>query len=157
MKSLIINFYSGSRFVWLNVSHFTNLPLRFPVKGKGRISSFWEDFYCVIKVSAGATGKLQGHGACSWKTALAASAVSLTHPQNKSSPIKFVWPDQPHRYLIPRLSLKVVYLWRHVSSTAPPFILWWWNLETLFSPLNRSSPFIGELRCQAIQMEHALI
>jgi hypothetical protein len=54
-------------------------------------------------------------------------------------------------------SLKVVYLWRHVSSTAPPFILWWWNLETLFAPLNRSSPFIGELRCQAIQMEHALI
>jgi hypothetical protein len=39
-------------------------------------------------------------------------------------------------YLIPRLSLKVVYLWRHVSSTAPPFILWWWNLETLFAPLN---------------------
>jgi hypothetical protein len=39
-----------------------------------------------------------------------------------------------HRYLIPRLSLKVVYLWRHVSSTAPPFILWWWNLETLFAP-----------------------
>jgi hypothetical protein len=39
-----------------------------------------------------------------------------------------------HRYLIPRLSLKVVYLWRHVSSTAPPFILWWWNLETLFTP-----------------------
>jgi hypothetical protein len=52
-----------------------------------------------------------------------------------------------HRYLMIRLSLKVVYLWRHASSTAPPFILWWWN---------RSSPFIGELRCQAIQMEHAL-
>jgi hypothetical protein len=33
----------------------------------------------------------------------------------------------------------------------------WWNLETLFAPLNRSSPFIGQLRCQAIQMEHALI
>jgi hypothetical protein len=62
-----------------------------------------------------------------------------------------------HRYLIPRLRLKVVYLWRHVSSTAPPFILWWWNLEILFAPLNRSSPFIGELRCKAIQMEHALI
>jgi hypothetical protein len=56
-----------------------------------------------------------------------------------------------------RLSLKVVYLWRHVSSTAPPIILWWWNLEILFAPLNRSSPFIGELRCQAVQMEHALI
>jgi hypothetical protein len=40
-----------------------------------------------------------------------------------------------HRYLIPRLSLKVVNLCRHVSSTAPPFILWWWNLETLFAPL----------------------
>jgi hypothetical protein len=56
-----------------------------------------------------------------------------------------------------RLSLKVVYLWHHVSSTAPPFILWWWNLEIVFAPLNRSYPFIGELRCQAIQMEHALI
>jgi hypothetical protein len=53
-----------------------------------------------------------------------------------------------------RLSLKVVYLWRHVSSTAPPFILWWSNLKILFGPLHRSSPFIGELRCQAIQMEH---
>jgi hypothetical protein len=55
------------------------------------------------------------------------------------------------------LSLKVVYLSRHVSSTAPPFILWWSNLETLFALLNRSSPFIGELRCQAIQLEHAPI
>jgi hypothetical protein len=42
------------------------------------------------------------------------------------------------------LSLKVVYLWRHVSSTAPPFILWWSNLEILFGPLHRRSPFIGE-------------
>jgi hypothetical protein len=39
-----------------------------------------------------------------------------------------------HRYLMTRLSLKVVYLWRHVSSTAPPFILWWLNLEILFAP-----------------------
>jgi hypothetical protein len=53
-----------------------------------------------------------------------------------------------------RLSLQVVYLWCHVSSTAPPFILWWPNLEILFGPLHCSSPFIGELRCQAIQMEH---
>jgi hypothetical protein len=45
-----------------------------------------------------------------------------------------------HRYLIPRLSLKAVYLWRHVSSTAPQFILWWWNLEILFAPLNRALP-----------------
>jgi hypothetical protein len=59
-----------------------------------------------------------------------------------------------HRYLINRLSLQVVYLWRHVSSTASPFILWWSNLEILVGPLHRSSPFIGELRCQAIQMEH---
>jgi hypothetical protein len=59
-----------------------------------------------------------------------------------------------HRYLMTRLSFQVVYLSRHVSSTAPPFILWWWNLEILFAPLNRSSPFIGELRCQAVQMEH---
>jgi hypothetical protein len=68
--------------------------------------------------------------------------------------LKTVRVHRYHRYLIRRLSLKVVYLWRHVPSTAPPFILWWWNLETLFAPLNRSSPFIGELRCQAIQMEH---
>jgi hypothetical protein len=63
-------------------------------------------------------------------------------------------PLPNHRYLISRLSLQVVYLWRHVSSTAPPFILWWSNLEILFGPLHRSSLFIGELRCQAIQMEH---
>jgi hypothetical protein len=59
-----------------------------------------------------------------------------------------------HRYLISRLSLQVVYLWHHVSSTAPLVILWWSNLEILFGPLHHSSPFIGELRCQAIQMEH---
>jgi hypothetical protein len=46
----------------------------------------------------------------------------------------FSSPYCHHRYLITRLSLKVVYLWRHVSSTAPPFILWWWYLETLFAP-----------------------
>jgi hypothetical protein len=50
-----------------------------------------------------------------------------------------------------RLSLQVFYLLRHVSSTAPPFMLWWWNLEILLGPLHRSSPLIGELRCQAIQ------
>jgi hypothetical protein len=71
--------------------------------------------------------------------------------------LKYTGTTPYHRYLMTRLSLKVVYLWRHVSSTAPPFILWWWNLKILFAPLNRSSPFIGELRCQAIQMEHALI
>jgi hypothetical protein len=49
-----------------------------------------------------------------------------------------------HRYLMTRLSLQVVYLWRHVSSTAPPFILWWWNLEILLGPLHRSSP-LGEI------------
>jgi hypothetical protein len=47
-----------------------------------------------------------------------------------------------------RLSLQVVYLWGHVSSTAPPFILWWSNLEILFGPLPRSSPCIGGLRCR---------
>jgi hypothetical protein len=30
-----------------------------------------------------------------------------------------------HRYLIHRLSLKVGYLWRHVSSTAPPFTVYY--------------------------------
>jgi hypothetical protein len=33
-------------------------------------------------------------------------------------------------------------------------MLWWSNLEILFAPLHRSSPFIGGLRCQAIQTEH---
>jgi hypothetical protein len=46
--------------------------------------------------------------------------------------------------LMTRLSLKAVYQWRHVWSTTPPFILWWWNLKILFAPLNRSSPFIRE-------------
>jgi hypothetical protein len=32
--------------------------------------------------------------------------------------------------------------------------VWWSNLEILFSPLHHSSPFIGGLRCQAIQTEH---
>jgi hypothetical protein len=55
--------------------------------------------------------------------------------------------------------------WAYKSSTcdvmycrhsAPPFILWWSNLEILFAPPPaRSSPFIGKgMRCQAIQMEH---
>jgi hypothetical protein len=61
-----------------------------------------------------------------------------------------------HRYLMSRLSLQVFYLWRHVSATAPPFILWWSNLEILFALLHRNSPFIGGLRCQAIQTEHGL-
>jgi hypothetical protein len=59
-----------------------------------------------------------------------------------------------HRYLMIRLSLQVFYLWRHVLSTALPFILWWSNLEILFALLHRSSPMKGELRCQAIQTEH---
>jgi hypothetical protein len=62
-----------------------------------------------------------------------------------------------HRYLMSRLSLQVFYLWRHVLLTAPPFILWWSNLKILFAPLHRNSPFIGGLRCQAIQMEHGPI
>jgi hypothetical protein len=52
-----------------------------------------------------------------------------------------------HRYLMTRLSFQVFYLWRHVSSTAPPLILWWPNLEILFGP---SPP----LHCQVIQTEH---
>jgi hypothetical protein len=59
-----------------------------------------------------------------------------------------------HRYLMSRLSLQVFDLWCHVLSIAPPFILWWTNFEILFGPLHRSSPFIGELRWPAIQMEH---
>jgi hypothetical protein len=48
--------------------------------------------------------------------------------------------DSTHRYLMTRLSLQIVYLWRHVSSTAPPLILWWSNLEILFGRLHHSSP-----------------
>jgi hypothetical protein len=59
-----------------------------------------------------------------------------------------------HRYLMSRLSVQVFYLWLHVLSTAPPFILWWSILEILFAPLHRSFPFIGGLRCQEIQTEH---
>jgi hypothetical protein len=59
-----------------------------------------------------------------------------------------------HRYLMSRLSLHVLCDVTCVLSTAPPFILWWSNLEILFAPLHRSSPFIGELGCQAIPMGH---
>jgi membrane protein YdbS with pleckstrin-like domain len=34
------------------------------------------------------------------------------------------------------------------------YSIWWSNLEILVGPLHRSSTFIGELRCQAIQTEH---
>jgi hypothetical protein len=53
--------------------------------------------------------------------------------------------------------------WTYKSSTCDVMYrrqrrhLLWWNLEILFGPLYRSSPFIGELRCRAIQMEHCLI
>jgi hypothetical protein len=46
-----------------------------------------------------------------------------------------------HRYPMGGLPLLVFYLWRHVLSTAPPFILWWWKFEILFDPLPYSSPF----------------
>jgi hypothetical protein len=36
-----------------------------------------------------------------------------------------------------------------IVDSAATYILWWSNLEILFGPLHRSSPFIGELRCQA--------
>jgi hypothetical protein len=58
-----------------------------------------------------------------------------------------------HRYLMSRLSLQVFYLWRHVLSTASPFILEV-KFRNTICPLHRSSPFIGGLRCQAIQTEH---
>jgi hypothetical protein len=68
--------------------------------------------------------------------------------------MSLLWLMRQHRYLMSRLSLQVFYLWRHVLPTTPPFLLWWSNLEILFAPLHRSSPFIGGLRCQAIQTEH---
>jgi hypothetical protein len=72
------------------------------------------------------------------------------------APVNMAAPCRAHRYLMSRLSLQLFYLWRHVSSTAPPFILWWSNLEILFGPLHRSAPFIEELRRQAIQTEPRL-
>jgi hypothetical protein len=67
-----------------------------------------------------------------------------------------VWIPYIHRDLMSRLSSQVFYLWSCIVDTAPPFILWWSNLEILFAPLHRSSPFIGGLRCQSIQTEHGL-
>jgi hypothetical protein len=60
-----------------------------------------------------------------------------------------------HRYLMGRLPLHGFYLWRHVLSTAPPFILRWWHLEILFDPLSCSSSFLGGQRWQSIQMGHS--
>jgi hypothetical protein len=40
-----------------------------------------------------------------------------------------------------------------IVDSAAIYIMWS-NLEILFAPLHRSSPFIGELRCQEIQTEH---
>jgi hypothetical protein len=45
---------------------------------------------------------------------------------------------------------------RHVLSTAPPFILWWPNLEIPFVPLHRIFYLTGGLRCQPIEKEHRL-
>jgi hypothetical protein len=45
-----------------------------------------------------------------------------------------------HRYLMRRLSLQVFYLWRHMWSTALPFILWWSNLEILFASSTAALP-----------------
>jgi hypothetical protein len=42
--------------------------------------------------------------------------------------------DPNHRYLVSRLSLQVFYLWRHLLSTAPPFILWWTNFRNTICP-----------------------
>jgi hypothetical protein len=72
----------------------------------------------------------------------------------KSNIYSILETGSQHIYLMSRLSLQVFYLWHLVLSTAPPFILWWSNLEILFAPLHRSSPFIGGLRCQAIETEH---
>jgi hypothetical protein len=54
------------------------------------------------------------------------------------------------------LPLHCFYLWRHVLSTAPPFMLWWGKFEILFDPLTHSSSFIGGQRWQPIQMGHSL-
>jgi hypothetical protein len=61
-----------------------------------------------------------------------------------------------HRYLMSRLPLHGFFLRRHVLSTAPSFILWWWKFEILFDPLPRSSSFLEGQRWQPIQMGHSL-
>jgi hypothetical protein len=60
-----------------------------------------------------------------------------------------------HRYLVSRFTLQDFFLCRHELSSAPPFILWWPNLEILHVPHHRSY-FIGGLRCQPIYKEHSL-
>jgi hypothetical protein len=89
---------------------------------------------------------------------LVAVALKVTDQHLMSSertiPLRATLRWGHHRYLKSRLSLQVFYLWPHVLSTAPLFILRCSNLELLFAPLHRSSPFIGGLRCQAIQTEH---
>jgi hypothetical protein len=55
-----------------------------------------------------------------------------------------------------RLLLHGFYLWRHVLSTVPPFILWWWQFAIPFDPLPRSSSFLGGQRWQPIQTGHSL-
>jgi hypothetical protein len=65
-----------------------------------------------------------------------------------------VWAARGQNIVMSRLNWQVFYLWRHVLSTAPSFLIWWSNLEILFAPLHRSSHFIGGLCFQAIQTEH---
>jgi hypothetical protein len=94
------------------------------------------------------------HDTCNLFTKKLLCVISFAHSNSGNRVLHLYGMCIEHRYLMTRLSLQVVYLWRHVSSTAPPFILWWSNLEIIFGPLHPTSPFIGELRCQAIQMEH---
>jgi hypothetical protein len=61
-----------------------------------------------------------------------------------------------YRYLMGRLLFHSFHLWRHLLSTAPPFILWWWKFDLLFDPLPGTSSFLGRQRWQPIQMEHSL-
>jgi hypothetical protein len=56
-----------------------------------------------------------------------------------------VWVEN-HRCLRSRLSLQVFYLWRPVLSTAPPFILWWSNLEILFAPYPPANGLLSQYR-----------
>jgi hypothetical protein len=51
-----------------------------------------------------------------------------------SSPISFLRLHTTNRYLMSRLSLHVFYLWRHVLSTAPPFIYYGGKIYKYYLP-----------------------
>jgi hypothetical protein len=111
---------------------------------------------CSDQVQAGSrqnTSSLSSSQACLYKND---AIFQYLRKASEAESLKLWGLSELHRYLMGRLPLQGFYLWRHVLSKAPPFILWWPNLETLFVPLHRSFYFIGGLRCLPIQKENSL-